>query len=205
MQKSSKKKTTHCNHNSPNILSKLQIKLAADVLELGGVIAYPTESVFGLGCDPQNEDAIYRLLSIKNRSPAKGLILIAASLDQLKPYIAPLSNELLLKVQQTWPGPTTWLLPANPLAPQVLKGCHPLQAVRVSRHPLVRDLCNQFGGPIVSTSANKSNRPPAKTTIQVQLQFGKDLDYILPGKTSGQKKPCEIKNALNNRIIRPGN
>jgi len=186
-------------------LNKLQINIAAEVLHLGGVIAYPTESVYGLGCDPQNERAIIQLLAIKKRPAHKGLILIASEIDQLKPYISSLDNDLLNKVTATWPGPTTWLLPAGALSTPFLRGAHPLQAVRVSSHPIVKNLCNKFGGAIVSTSANITNRPAAKTTIQVYKQFSRDIDYILPGNVGNLKKPCEILNGINNKIIRPGN
>ncbi|MDH5258627.1 MAG: Sua5/YciO/YrdC/YwlC family protein [Gammaproteobacteria bacterium] len=186
-------------------MNKIQIDIAAQVLHEGGVIAYPTESVFGLGCDPQNESAIRHLLSIKKRAVKQGLILIASNLDQLTPYIAPLDERLLKQVSETWPGPTTWLLPAGDESTYFLRGAHPLQAVRISNHPIVKNLCNKFGGAIVSTSANVTGKPAAKTTVQVLLRFNKQIDYILSGKVGGLKKPCEIRNGLSKEIVRPGN
>ena len=185
-------------------MSNIRINIAAKVLHQGGVIAYPTESVFGLGCDPQNDSAIIKLLNIKNRSIKRGLILIASHIEQLEPYIAQLDNDLLKKINQTWPGPSTWLLPAGEDSNIFLRGIHPLQAVRVSNHPIVKNLCNKFGGAIVSTSANKTNRPAAKTTVQVYCKFGQQLDYILAGGVGNLSKPCEIRNGLNDEIIRSG-
>ena len=169
----------------------------------GGIIAYPTEAVFGLGCDPMNQQAVKNLLCIKNRSEKKGLILIAADPVQLTPFIDELPAQLFNKIMQSWPGPVNWLLPANPHSPAYLRGMHKLQAVRTSNHPIVKALCLQFGGAIVSTSANFNKRPPAKTAIQVRLSFNNTIDYILGGNVGSQKQPCEIRNGLDNRIIRP--
>lgn len=183
-------------------MSKFHIKIAADFLRIGGIIAYPTESVFGLGCDPHNIDAIHRLLLIKNRPEAKGLIIVAASIKQLEPFIKAPNPQLLKTLQETWPGPTNWLLPPNSHSPAILRGSFPLQAVRVSKHPLIQDLCYQFGGAIVSTSANKSKRAPAKKTVGVYQRFGTSLDYVLSGNVGGLSMPCEIRNGLNNEVIR---
>jgi len=183
-------------------MNKLQIHFAAEVLHQGGIIAYPTESVYGFGCDPQNESAILALLKLKKRSAKRGLILIASSIEQLSPYIADLNDELFNKVDHTWPGPTTWLLPPGKNSTFFLRGEHSLQAVRVSNHPAVINLCNKFGGAIVSTSANITNRPSAKTALHVHQQFHGKLDYILKGNVGGLKKPCEIRNGLNSHIVR---
>lgn len=179
-----------------------QIRTANQVLCEGGVIAYPTEAVFGLGCDPMNSDAIKQLLHVKNRAMEKGLILIAAEFYQLEPFIDPLPTPLLNKVMETWPGPVNWLLPANPKAPRYLRGKHPLQAVRISNHPTVRALCQKFGGAIVSTSANLSKRPPARTSIQAKRQLMHKIDYVLHGHVGKLRQPCEIRNGLNDHIVR---
>jgi len=195
----------HQNQHCTQKMNKLQIINAAEVLQLGGVIAYPTEAVYGLGCDPQNETAIIKLLNIKKRSFKRGLILIASDIDQLAPYIAKLDNKQLDKINETWPGPTTWLLPAGEYSSVLLRGIHPLQAVRVSDHPLVKALCDQFGGAIVSTSANISRHPAARSKIHVQLRLKTKLDYILPGDVGGLAMPCEIRNAIDDSIIRSSN
>jgi len=190
-------------HRKNSRLNKFVLKKANATLLRGGIIAYPTEAVFGLGCDPMNAEAIQHLLRLKNRPQSKGLILVAASFQQLEPYIQDLSPPLFDKVMKTWPGPVNWLLPANTTAPQYLRGSHRLQAVRVSQNPTIQALCRKFGGAIVSTSANFSNRPPAKTALQVRACFKKNIDFVINGSIGQQHQPCEIRNGLNNKILRP--
>nr|MDQ2696242.1 Sua5/YciO/YrdC/YwlC family protein [Pseudomonadota bacterium] len=125
-----------------------RLRQAARILRQGGVIAYPTEAVYGLGCDPRNRRAVQRLLEIKRRPPAKGLILIAADLAQLEPFIDPLPPDRRRLLDAAWPGPVTWLVPAR-RAPVWLRGNHPTLAVRVTAHPLAAALCRAFGGAVV--------------------------------------------------------
>jgi len=181
---------------------KFAIKKATDCLLAGGIIAYPTESVYGLGCDPQNIKAVHRLVSLKNRSINKGLILVAANFDQLLPYLAEIDFITYEKVMNTWPGPTTWLLPCNQNAPKYLRGHFNLQAVRISNHPVVESLCLHFGGAIVSTSANKSGRPATKTALQVRHIFSNNIDYIVNGKLGGINRPSKIINVITNKVVR---
>lgn len=179
---------------------------AAQVLRRGGVIAYATEAVFGLGCDPQNEQALKQLLTLKQRSPAKGLILVAGSESQLHSYLAlaHITVEMWQRARATWPGPVTWLMPVAPQVSPLLRGEHDSLAVRVSAHPQVQVLCERFGGAIVSTSANVSTRPPAKSVEAVSMQFDDQLDLILIGHTGGTSKPSEIRDAWTGKIIRAG-
>lgn len=178
-----------------------RIRQAVKALEHGGVIAYPTESVFGLGCDPWDEEAVMKLLKIKQRSWEKGLILIAADFNQLQEFIQPVSNELLKQLEQTWPGPVTWLLPAQPEVPDYLRGQHQTIAVRVTAHKQSADLCRAFGSAIISSSANLAGLPPAKTTHDVRWSLP-DLDYVLPGLCSGSDAPSEIRDAQTGIRIR---
>ena len=170
-------------------------------LKNGAVIAYPTEAVFGLGCDPGNEMAVRRLLTIKQRSIKKGLIVIAAEIAQLQAFIEPLSAADSKRLASTWPGPVTWLLPARH-APVWLRGCHETLAVRVTAQPLVAQLCRAFGGPLVSTSANISTRPPARSALHVRRQLGSLVDDIVTGKTGGASRPTEIRDLRSERIVR---
>jgi L-threonylcarbamoyladenylate synthase len=183
-----------------------EIQQAAQVLRAGGVIAYATEAVFGLGCDPQNSQALSKLLHLKQRSPNKGLILIAANEQQLHPYLAhsSITQEMWQQVRATWPGPVTWLLPVAEQVSPLLRGEHDTLAVRVSAHPQVRSLCEAFAGAIVSTSANVSAQPPATNVDEVRTQFDDQLDLILLGQTSGAAKPSEIRDAQTGKILRPG-
>jgi L-threonylcarbamoyladenylate synthase len=172
-------------------------------LQAGAVIAYPTEAVFGLGCDPCNATAVGRLLAIKRRPVSKGLILIAASLAQLEPFIEPLEVASRARLVATWPGPITWLVPARQ-APVWLRGAHATLAVRVTAHPLAAALCQAWGGPLVSTSANIGGRPPARSALAVRRQLGNRVDYIVPGRVGGACRPTEIRDLRSGRIIRPG-
>ena len=184
-------------------LSPHRLHLAARVLREGGVIAYPTEAVFGLGCDPLNRDAVMRLLAIKRRPVEKGLILIASTFDQLLPFVVLPRPDLQQQLDASWPGPVTWLLPARPDTPRWLRGTHASLAVRVTAHPGAAALCNAFGGPIVSTSANILGRPPARTPLQVRLRCP-GVDLVVNGPTGGLRRPTEIGDAVSGARIRQG-
>ena len=180
------------------------IARAADALRAGGIVAYPTEAVWGLGCDPRNEGAIERLLALKGRPAEKGLILVAAGFGQLRPFLQPLDAEREAAVLATWPGPVTWVWPAGPAVSPWLRGKHESLAVRISDHPLVVALCEAFGGPVVSTSANRSGEPPARTREDVVASLGDALDFVLDGETGGRERPSEIRDARTGAILRPG-
>lgn len=183
------------------IPSPIHLRVAARLLQEGGVIAYPTEGVWGLGCDPMNEAAVRRLLDLKQRPESKGLIIIAASMAQVETWLAGLDAARREACASTWPGPYTWVVPAAQ-APEWLRGRHDSVAVRVSAHPGVQALCNAFGGALVSTSANVSGRPPARDALQLRQQFGRGLDYILPGRLGGDGKPSEIRDARTGIVLR---
>ena len=171
-------------------------------MRAGGVIAYPAEACFGLGCDPMNRRAVYRILALKSRPPDMGLILVADSLVALRPYLAPQAMEMMGGAKSTWPGPVTWLLPASRRTPPWITGRFETIAVRVTAMPALRRLCRAFGGAIVSTSANPHGSPPARTFAQVRFYFGKRLDGVMPGMTGGLAKPSEIRDAASGAVIR---
>lgn len=186
------------------MISPWHLRAARDVLHREGVVAYPTEAVYGLGCDPQSSLAVAKLLRLKRRPAGKGLVLVAAALDQLTPYIAPLTGPMAARVLPTWPGPFTWLLPAADATPRWLRGEHATIAVRLSDHPVVRALCDAFGGALVSTSANLSGRPPARSPLAVQRLFGAEVDYILHGALGGLARPTAIRDGLTGLVLRAG-
>lgn len=178
--------------------------LVITCLQQGGIIAYPTEAVFGLGCDPDNEQAVLQLLALKQRPPGKGLILIAADYHQLLPYIddSRLSAAQRDSIQAGWPGATTWVFPAAATTPAWLCGDFTSLAVRVSAHPLVQQLCRRFGKPLVSTSANLSRQPAITELSVLQQQLGDKLDHIVPGKPDPNLKPSKIIDALSGLVYR---
>ncbi|MFQ2237626.1 Sua5/YciO/YrdC/YwlC family protein [Aeromonas dhakensis] len=182
-----------------------EFELAVAALQHDGVIAYATEAVFGLGCDPDSEAAVQRLLAIKQRPVAKGLILIAADLAQLQDYIDldQLTSEQLARVEASWPGPFTWIMPARPDTPAWLTGQFDTLAVRVTAHPQVQALCRAFGKPLVSTSANLTGEEPARRLADIGELLASQLAYILPGEVGGQANPSEIKDARTGAVIRP--
>lgn len=179
-----------------------KLRLAARCIRAGGIIAYPTEAVFGLGCDPWNRDAVHRLLTIKQRPEHKGLILIAADFAQLYPFVEPLDETRMQEVLATWPGPVTWLLPARAETPCWLTGRHATLAVRVTAHRLAADLCEAAGSALVSTSANISRRPPAQSTLEVRLALGSQVDVILPGRCGTRGRPSSIRDGHSGAVIR---
>lgn len=185
-------------------MNNFKLRQAASHIWRGGVIAYPTEAVYGLGCDPLNQDAVMRLLELKQRPVEKGMILIAARFSQIEGFIQPLTAQQHRQLTQTWPGPTTWLLPASTSAPAWITGRHDRIAIRITAHPLAQALCNIAGQAIVSTSANISQHPPAKTSLTVRRYFADRLDYILTGPLGNLDKPTVIKDLLTRKVLRPG-
>ncbi len=191
-----------CVMSTPAPLQPWRLRLAAHRLHRGGVIAYPTESVFGLGCDPLNEEAVRRLLAIKRRHPGKGVILIADCFERLQPYLGAIPRHRLDEVLRHWPGPHTWLLPAAPWVPAWLTGRHTTLAMRVTAHPVAAALCRAAGMPLVSTSANLSGRPPARSPLQTRLRCGPGIDMVLHGETGGLRQPTPIRDALSGARLR---
>jgi len=180
------------------------IQEAVTALKEGKLIAYPTESVFGLGCDPQNTKAVEDLIKLKQRKPEKGLILIASNFEQLNPYIDSIDTVNAQHAKSFWPGAVTWLWPikSNFSFTTLLTGKHKTIAVRVSNHPVVVALCNAFGGAIVSTSANMEGLPPAKTAQQVNEYLPNGLTYIIDSSVGDLLKPTPIYDVMTRAEIR---
>ena len=178
------------------------LRHAAAVIAGGGIVAYPAEACYGLGCDPRNQAALRRLLRIKHRPAAQGLILIAATWRQLLPWLAPLPEAMRERVRATWPGPETWLLPAAPGVSMLLRGDHDTLAVRVTAHREAGALCRTARRALVSTSANRHARPPLRSAEQVRRELGGLVDYVLPGTTSGLARPTRIRDAASGAVVR---
>ncbi|MDR2876310.1 MAG: Sua5/YciO/YrdC/YwlC family protein [Methylobacillus sp.] len=170
-------------------------------LQRGGVIAYPTESCYGLGCDPMNPRAIKRVLKLKKRSPSKGLILIAANARQLRPYLQTLAPALVTRMNARWPGPHTWLVPAANACPAALRGDHNTVAVRVTAHRDAAVLCRATDQALVSTSANPSGSKPAKTAEECRRLFGQRV-LVIPGKIGTRRRPSTIQDLVSGKIVR---
>ncbi len=175
---------------------------AVACLRTGGVIAYPTEAVYGLGCDPANESAVLKILKLKQRSVDKGLILIASDSDQLHAYIEPRQLAENAKVLASWPGPHTWLLPCKTNTPFWLRGTHDTLAVRVTAHPVASGLCRAFGGAIVSTSANPAGTEPARHRETVATYFSGGIDMIVDGTVDTTAQVSTIRDARSGKQLR---
>jgi len=170
-------------------------------LKRGGLIAYPTESCYGLGCDPLNRAAVQRILKLKQRPQRKGLILIASDYRQVSRYLLPLTLDEQQKLKRDGAQAITYLMPARPSCPRWLRGKHDTLAVRFTAHPLARKLCRNTGSALVSTSANRSGQRPAKTYAQCQRLFGKAV-RVLPGRVGKRKQPSTIVSWSDDRIVR---
>lgn len=182
-------------------MSGWRIQQVARVVRTGGVIAYPTEAVWGLGCDPWSDAAVQRLLALKDRPMHKGLILVAADIRQFDFLLADVPADWLERLTGSWPGPNTWLVPHRDRLPQWITGRHDSVALRVSDHPLVRDLCTQTG-PLVSTSANPAGRPSARSRLRVEQYFPRQLDAVLNGALGGRRNPSLIRDLRTGEVIR---
>jgi L-threonylcarbamoyladenylate synthase len=170
-------------------------------LRRGGLIAYPTESCYGLGCDPDNRRAVQRILRLKQRPQHKGLILIAAHYHQVARYLQALTHDEQAKLKEDGAQAITYLMPARPSCPRWLRGAHDTLAVRLTAYPFARNLCRSTGSALVSTSANRSGQRPARTYAQCQRLFG-PKGWVLPGRVGKRKKPSSILAWADGKIVR---
>lgn len=178
------------------------IEQAVATVQAGGVIVYPTESVFGLGCDPFNERAVLKLLKIKQRPVSKGLILIASHVEQILPCIKPINSDDLANALKTWPGHHTWVFPKSKQIPSWVSGEHETIAVRVSKHKTVVELCEGLGHPLISTSANIAGQKVLSTLSEIKNCFGKHVDAYVDAALGQEAKPSQIRNAHTLEVYR---
>lgn len=182
--------------------SPIALRTAVRALKLGEVVAYPTEAVWGLGCDPRNAAAFQRLLALKRRDVRKGVILIAHDFARLSPWLDPqVPDANRAQALASWPGPHTWIWPAASWVPDWLTGGRRSIAVRVSAHPVAAALCDAWGGPLVSTSANRSGREPARNIAELRLAFGPAL-VAVPGAIGSSPRPTSIRDLVSGAVIR---
>ena len=184
-------------------VTKLNLQLACQHLQQGSVIAYPTEAVWGLGCDPYNEAAVSKLLNLKNRPVHKGLILIGGDIEQFETLLSTLSVGHRNTLEASWPGHITWLVPdPGQLIPSWIKGSHQSVAIRVSAHPAVAQLCAAFGGPIVSTSANEAGEEEIRSRLILEEKFAGSIDYVVEGELGQAEKPSQMRDLISGKVIR---
>ena len=183
---------------SPWILNRY-----ARAIARGAVFAYPTDTIWGFGCHPLIAASVARILAIKRRPVAKGLILLSSRLAYVEPYLAvdAASRDALARPAAQ---PTTYLLPASPDCPVWLTGAHSTLAVRVTDHPLIERLCDAIEAPLVSTSANRAGGPTVRNALQARRRFGAELDFVVAGYAAGSGRPSRIKSLADGAIIRGG-
>jgi L-threonylcarbamoyladenylate synthase len=185
-------------------MSPWAIKRLSHQVELGAVIAYPSDTVWGFGCHPRLEDSVNRIFQIKQRSESKGLILLSSQLDFCLPYISrDLSKNDIALLKKSTSQPTTWLIPASRNCPSWLRGSFSTIAIRLTHQPFIKALCTELKSPIVSTSANMSGKTTIRNSIQAHRLFASQLDYIISGYQPGTGHPSEIKSLHSGDIIRP--
>ena len=179
-----------------------QIEAAAALLRDGGVLAYPTEGVYGLGCDPDNRAAFEKIFVMKRRPPEQGVLLIAADFAQVVDWIGDAPEAAWQRARALWPGAHTFIFPRSARVPEWVAGGHAGIALRVTAHTPAAALCRAFGGPLVSTSANRHGEAPARSAAEVAATFGEELDGVLDAPLGGLDKPTPITDAVSGAIIR---
>lgn len=186
----------------PDIPLRIPIDEAGGRLRDGAVLAYPTESCYGLGCDPANEGAVARVLAAKGRAQAKGLILIGGDWEHLSPYMGGLSAAARARLAAFWPGPVTFLVPPSGCVPAGVQGGHPKVALRLTAHPHAARLCRAFGGALVSTSANLEGMPALRTAGEVAAELGDRIDGCVNGRVGMRVRPSAIVDAETGKRLR---
>ena len=176
--------------------------IIADILNQGGLIAYPTEAVWGLGCDPENEAAVSKLLRLKSRPMSKGMILVAGNQAHLSPWLSQLTPSLQAKLIARYPNPTSWIVPDQGISPSWVRGDHLSVALRLSQHSGVQAICQAFKACIVSTSANPAGLAPALSMQQIMDYFGQQVDAIFDAPLGEASQPSQIKSLLDDSLVR---
>ena len=184
------------------MVTPFRIRESVKMLADGAVLACPTEGVWGLSCDPWNEEAVTRLLGLKSRPWQKGLILVGSRVEQFALLLQGLTRSQQSSLELSWPGHTTWLVPHRGLVPYWVCGEHEKVALRVSAHPVVAQLCEAFGGPLISTSANRAGAQPALEQHQLWRYFNGGLDGVVAGRLGGNRRPSTIRDLETDKVVR---
>jgi len=170
-------------------------------LSRGAVIGYPTDTIWGFGCDPLEPHSVARILQIKQRPVDKGLILLSSRLEYCDAYIK-LDQAQRDIIQAPAEVPTTWLVEASDACPPWIRGNHATVAMRITDHPLLGYLCERLQSPLVSTSANHAGKATVRSSLQLRRQFGNQLDFVVTGFDTGGARPSEIKSLASGKLLR---
>jgi len=187
-------------------INELSIFSGVNAIREGKVIVYPTESVYGFGCDPMQPQAIEKIIALKKRPSHKGFILIISHISQLDLYLDKdkVTERNWGVVEKSWPGPVTWILPAKKDVNDFLLGPNQTIAIRMTAHPISKALCDEMNGAIVSTSVNRSEQAPIKQPEIIQSQFSGNISGIVAGDLGTQSKPSWVIDFATQSVLRQG-
>jgi L-threonylcarbamoyladenylate synthase len=171
---------------------KMQAEEAAEILKSGGLVAYPTESFYGLAADADNETAILRLFRVKKREAGEPVLLLIPSVESLKRYAANVPETAKRLMDAFWPGGLTLVLEARKEVSVLLTAGTGKIGIRLSCHPVATALAQATGSAITGTSANISGEPPCNTSRGVALALEKGVDRILDGGETPGRKPSTV-------------
>jgi len=180
--------------------SDFSIRHAAHIIRLGGIIAYPTDTIYGLGCDPYNRQAVESINAIKQRPLDKQFILLASDIEQVRPLLQ-LDDDQEKTIEQNT-EPTSWVVKANQKTPAWLVDENNTITIRISKHANIERLCSILGHAIISTSANVSGKRPARNTLDLHKYFHHYVDKILASDQIQMTRPSKIIRLCDNEIIR---
>jgi len=184
-------------------MSPWRLRQIALQIRRGGIIAYPTDTIWGFGCHPKSRSAVYRIQQLKQRSRSKGLILLSSSLELCEPYLDP--SVLATKYDQLSSPQTravTWIVKASTDCPNWLTGQSESIAIRITDKPHIKILCQSIQAPLVSTSANISGRNNARSSLIVHKLFHQSVDNIIEGYDTGSQQASVIRDLHTGNILR---
>ncbi len=176
------------------------IARAADQVRAGGVIVYPTETVYGLGADPFNADAVNRIFAVKGRHTEKALILLIRGWDDLNALAAEVPQVARDLMEIFWPGPLTLIFRARAGLPDVLLGPDSTIALRLSDALPIQPLLDRLGGPITSTSANRSGGTPVRSASEAASTLGDHINLILDGGPTTDTRPSTLVDISRGKV-----
>ena len=191
---------------SPPPALQEQVQAGIALLRKGGVVVYPTDTLYGLGADFSSLSAVQCVLNIKGRSEQMGLPLLLSGADELSLVASNIPEVVWLLVRRFWPGALTLVVPRSSVVPDLVTGGRHSVAVRVPDHPIPRVLAHGLGRPRTGTSANRSGGPPAHTAEEVRRQLGTAVDLIIDGGACPRGLQSTIVDATGPvlKLLRPG-
>jgi L-threonylcarbamoyladenylate synthase len=176
------------------------VREAAEVLLRGGIVAFPTDTLYGLSVALMDPSAVEFLHRLKRRPPKLSVISLLPDPDDIHPLVADVPEVAQALIDRFWPGPLSIVFKASPLVPERVQGEGGTIALRVPKHALSHEILRAVGGPVVSSSANVSGEPPARSADEVIAAFGNQLDVVLDGGPAAASEPTTLVDVSKGRI-----